>query len=307
MSYVYKEPLSLDVKVKNNDVVDMYICGLEDTPLIGSLGIIFGPKPKQHRCVKLPPGTETILLRRVSFDSPIAVTAGGYPVLLAGAAGVDAATKGIADAANALANWAGSMIRLDDTQHKLVLVIRSKDGRILGLVNKTLRKDIHGALYIDQLNGTLFVYLPPDINSYDIVIDASYALHKEENYTLRITTKSNNTFSSIVLKGAIVKGQRQIGEVDVNSDKGLLFKPRNVKIISIKTSGKAKVTKSVPSDTVTKTAETKTSPTTLSTQSSTTRILSHTSILAQTPVMISALLALVILVPVLALRKRKAR
>jgi len=83
----------------------------------------------------------------------------------------------------------GTVLTLQENQHKLYLHAYDSLGRHVGLNYETNQTEIEipGATYLD-FDDVIVIVLPLDVTDFQYVIDAKYAEEPTENYTIKITT-----------------------------------------------------------------------------------------------------------------------
>jgi len=106
---------------------------------------------------------------------------------------------------------AGTLVQLQEAQHKLYLHIYDSQGKHVGVNFDTNMTEIGipGAYYYDNLNGSILAYIPSAVNNFRIVVDAKYAVEEAEAYNLTIFKMSDGlvedqtTTQSWIRKGSV--------------------------------------------------------------------------------------------------------
>ena len=121
----------------------------------------------------------------------------------------------------------GSIVMLKESQHRLLLDIYDSMGRHVGWnSNNQVEEKIPGAIYFDDLNGTILVYLPANITNFKISVNAQYANESIETYELKISSISSAfVFNEVAYQASIEKGKVQKYDVNVSEDGEINLKP----------------------------------------------------------------------------------
>ena len=92
----------------------------------------------------------------------------------------------------------GTIIVLEEEQDKLYVSVRDGNNRYVGFDyegNQT-NIEIPKAYFFDTQNGTMVIFLPPEVLSFEIVVDAKHARQQVETYNLTIITFANLQISN---------------------------------------------------------------------------------------------------------------
>ena len=121
----------------------------------------------------------------------------------------------------------GSTVMLKESQHRLLLHIYDLLGRHVGWnSNNQVEDNIPGAIYFDDLNGTILVYLPANITNFKISVNAQYANESIETYELNISSISSAfVFNKAAYQASIEKGKTEEYEVNISEDGAINLKP----------------------------------------------------------------------------------
>jgi hypothetical protein len=121
----------------------------------------------------------------------------------------------------------GSTVMLKESQHRLLLHIYDSVGRHVGWnSNNQVEENIPGAIYFDDLNGTILVYLPANITNFKISVNAQYANESSETYELKTSFISSAfVFNQAAYQASIEKGKIQEYEVNISEDGVINLKP----------------------------------------------------------------------------------
>lgn len=113
----------------------------------------------------------------------------------------------------------GTLIKLSETDHKLYLHLLDSTGRHVGFDadKRTVVKEIEGSLYIDFMNGTQMIVIPPECKNFQILVDASQAEQQHENYNLTIVhVKRDGLRIEKDFQGTISKNEVQKIKVSIS-------------------------------------------------------------------------------------------
>ena len=101
----------------------------------------------------------------------------------------------------------GQMVKLNEAYHKLYLAVVG-DNWVVGYRGGQVVVEWPGALFIDFKNGTQLAYLPPNVSSYKVVVDARDAREQIESYNLTLLYNNGTQISKLELTTSIIKGQQ---------------------------------------------------------------------------------------------------
>ena len=255
---------TVNVNLVNHEKSKMFVCASIYTPLISL-------KPDDFKCTTLSPNSEAQIFTNVNVGKALVVTAGsGYIVHF-----IPSITLDI------IGNWIGSIVTLTENQHKLFAKVTDDEGRIVGIENGDLKIEIPGAYYVDFMNGTIKIFLPPSLTEYNVIVDASNATDKLETYTLHITKVDNGELiSAITINATITQKEKQIGTVRIHENQ-LELTNINMNITESSTKGQASIISATTTPTTITTTNTTiqtttTSPSNTITQTTTTTASSST-------------------------------
>ena len=120
----------------------------------------------------------------------------------------------------------GQMVKLNEAYHKLYLAVVG-DNWVVGYRGGQVLVEWPGALFIDFKNGTQLAYLPPNVSSYKVVVDARDAREQIESYNLTLLYNNGTQISKLELTTSIIKGQQH--ELMISNLQGrIVVKPLNI-------------------------------------------------------------------------------
>jgi parallel beta-helix repeat protein len=118
----------------------------------------------------------------------------------------------------------GTKVSLQEQQHKIHLKVYDDMGNCIGFdpsIGRT-KEEIEGARYIDFMNGTTIIVIPPEYKDLQIIVDASNAEEQQEYYNLTITyitqngSQIANNFQGVICKNELQKLKVNISGSSIN-------------------------------------------------------------------------------------------
>jgi hypothetical protein len=118
----------------------------------------------------------------------------------------------------------GTTVTLTEEQQKLYLNLYDNKGHRVGFdVNEgVVKEEIEGARYIDFMNGTTIIVIPPEYKDLQIIVDASHAEEQQEYYNLTMTyitqngSQIANNFQGVICKNELQKLKVNISGSSIN-------------------------------------------------------------------------------------------
>ncbi len=118
----------------------------------------------------------------------------------------------------------GTKIIMKENHHKLYLGLYDNKGSYVGFDPSVgrVKEEIEGACYIDFMNGTTIIVLPPDYKDFQIVVDASQAEEQQEHYDLTIIhitqdgLEIENHFQGVINKNELQKLKVNVSDSSIN-------------------------------------------------------------------------------------------
>lgn len=178
----------------------------------------------------------------------------------------------------------GSFVLLTELKHKLYLSIIDEEGRVVGYKEGNVMVEIPGAQFID-LGNLQVAYIPINVSSFRVLVDASDAREVLEEYNLSIVQLQEDVSRSIELRATIEKGNIHELRALVRNDV-LIIEPINIESFEVISSNNSKIS------TITTPTPTASTPTPLP----------HRELIIYT---VGALIIIVVLVVILVSKKRK--
>ncbi len=238
---------TVNVNLINHGGSMIFVCAGIYTPLLSL-------EPDDFKCTVLTPNNEVPIFTNVNAGMALGITAGsGYIVYFTPSIALDI-----------IGNWVGSVVTLTEDQHKLFAKVMDNEGRVVGVENGELRTEIPGAYYVDFMNGTIKIFLPPSLTEYNVIVDALNATDQLETYTLHIAKVDNGELiSAITVNATIAQKEKQTGIVRIQENQ-LELAVVNMSITRSSAEGQASITSttSTPSAITTSQATSGTSPST---------------------------------------------
>jgi len=135
----------------------------------------------------------------------------------------------------------GSFISLFESKHKLYLSVIDEEGRTVGYKDRDVVVEILGADFIDLGNGTQIAYLPPEVSSFTIVVDARDAVYDLEEYNLTVVSFNESGSGLAVLSASVERGEQQRVAVSWRGDR-ISVEPLNIRDYRVVHSENAEIT-----------------------------------------------------------------
>ncbi len=118
----------------------------------------------------------------------------------------------------------GTILSLKEEKHKLYLGIYDSKGNYVGFdpSEGRIKEEIEGARYIDFMNGTTIIVIPPEYKDLQVIVDASNAEEQQECYNLTITHITQNgsqiayNFQGVIRKNGLQKLKVDISDSSIN-------------------------------------------------------------------------------------------